>query len=79
MAFGTVKAWHYDEGWGVLTSPEVPSDVWVHFSCVEGSGDFVFLTAGESVEFDYESAGHGGQDGYSYRATTVRRGSETDE
>jgi hypothetical protein len=32
---GTVKSWNDDEGWGVLTSPELDEDVWAHFVYVD--------------------------------------------
>jgi CspA family cold shock protein len=67
-ANGTVKVWHRDEGWGVLTSPDVPEDVWVHFSAIEGSG-FRSLNEGDPVMFHYRPAR---QDGYSYLAVSVR-------
>jgi hypothetical protein len=35
---GTVKLWNDDEGWGVLASPQVPGDVWAHFSHIVATG-----------------------------------------
>jgi CspA family cold shock protein len=68
---GIVKVWHDDEGWGVLTSPEVPGEVWPIFSRIEADG-YRSLDAGERVRFDWESF-PSGQDGYFYRATRVVR------
>ncbi len=67
---GTVKAWHGDLGWGVLSSPDVPSDIWVHFSAVDGEG-FRELAQDAPVEFKYRRVAD--QDGYSYIADSVRQ------
>jgi CspA family cold shock protein len=69
MVRGTVKLWHEDEGWGVLTSPAVPGDVFAHFTHVDGEG-FISLESGEEVTFDWASPG---QDGCPFRATRVVR------
>lgn len=66
---GTTKAWHAEEGWGVITSPDVAEDVWVHFSNILGEG-YRELASGEPVEFRYEER-H--QDGFRYAAVSVRR------
>ncbi len=66
---GTVKVWHADQGWGVLTSPFVSDEVWAHFSAIEGTS-YRDLIDGEAVEFRYRRA-H--QDGYAYLAVSVRR------
>jgi cold shock protein len=65
----TLKIWHVEEGWGVLTSPGVPSDVFAHFSEIEGEGHGE-LYDGDSVGFQYR---HAFQDGYAYLTTWVRR------
>jgi CspA family cold shock protein len=65
---GIVKFFKADKGWGALVTPELPSDVWVHFSVIEGDG-FRELEAGDEVDFDVESAV---QDGFRYRATRAR-------
>ncbi|MBW8484701.1 cold-shock protein [Actinomadura parmotrematis] len=70
---GTVKEWHDEDGWGVLTSPGVPGDVWAHFSMVRTGGSYATLATGETVEFTWE---RGDQDGYAYRAIDVRRPGE---
>ncbi|MDT0573559.1 cold shock domain-containing protein [Streptomyces sp. DSM 3412] len=69
---GTVRSWDDESGWGVLTSPEVPGEVWAHFSAVSTPepGAFASLEPGESVLFTWEQAD---QDDYAYRATKVRR------
>jgi cold shock protein len=71
MALGTVKHWSDDDGWGVLTSPEVPGEVFAHFSRIDGDG-YRSLDAGEQVQFEWEDFAPG-QDGYFYRATRVVR------
>jgi CspA family cold shock protein len=60
-----VKFFKANKGWGVLVSSELPSDVWVHFSVIEGEG-FREFAAGDVVEFDVEQVK---QDSFDYRAT----------
>lgn len=77
MVAGTVKFWNDDEGWGELTSPEVPGELWAHFSFVVGTG-YRSLSEGERVRFDPEHCPTG-QDGYFWRArhvVSVDEGSE---
>ena len=62
---GTVKFFKEDGGWGALTAPDLPGDVWVHFSAIEGDGHRAF-EAGDVVDFDVEEAV---QDGFRHRAT----------
>ena len=71
MAIGTVKFFKREKGWGPIASEELPAgkDAFAHFSVIEGDG-VRELTAGESVEFDYEPAQ---QDSFQFRATRVRR------
>ena len=52
---GRVKCFSEDEGWGVLIAPDVPGDVFVHFSDIQGEG-YRALAGGEEVSFDYEAA-----------------------
>ena len=71
MVDGIVRHWNDDEGWGVLTSPDVPGEVFAHFSHIDAEG-YRSLDDGESVRFDWEHFPPG-QDGYYYRATRVVR------
>jgi CspA family cold shock protein len=71
MVDGIVKTWDEDEGWGVLTSPNVPGEVFAHFSNIDAEG-YRSLRDGEHVRFDWEDF-PAGQDGYFYRATRVVR------
>jgi CspA family cold shock protein len=70
VAYGEVKRFSDEEGWGVLTSPDVPGDIWVHFSSIEVDG-YRNLVEGQRVEFEWEHYPPG-QDGYFYRAERVR-------
>jgi cold shock protein len=69
LVLGTVKHWSDDVGWGVLTSPDVPGEVFAQFSHIDAEG-YRSLDDGERVEFDWEHYPPG-QDGYFYRATRV--------
>lgn len=71
MARGTVKFWKTDKGWGAIMSDALPegSDAFAHFSAVEGEG-FKDLSAGDVVDFDYETVR---QDSFDFRATRVVR------
>jgi cold shock CspA family protein len=74
---GKVKTWNSAEGWGVLTSPELPDDVWAHFSAIQIEEDtFRALTPQEAVIFTWERAD---QDGYSLRALEIRRAAEVND
>jgi CspA family cold shock protein len=68
---GTVRAWHAEEGWGVLTAPD-GTEVWCHFSHVEMPG-YRVLSPGQSVSFNYETPG---QDGCAARVTSFVRPAE---
>ena len=50
---GKVKWFSDEEGWGVLTSDDVPGDVFVHFSHIDADG-YRTLGAGEPVQFEWE-------------------------
>ena len=65
---GTVRVWHDEDGWGVVDAPATPGGCWTHFSTIDADG-FRGLTAGQRVELEWEAPG---QDGYPYRAVTVR-------
>jgi CspA family cold shock protein len=84
---GTVRIWYRSEGWGVIDSPDTPGGCFAHFShlwnddeipklgpgeVVEISGGFRELFEGETVDFAWEHVPPPGQDGYSFRASTVR-------
>lgn len=71
MPHGTVTFFEVDEGWGAISSPDLPAgcDAWVHFSAIEMDG-FRSLEAGDRVEFAYEQAR---QDGFRFVATRVRK------
>ncbi|MFD9789396.1 cold-shock protein [Streptomyces sp. NPDC059070] len=66
---GTVREWHAEEGWGVVTSADLSEPVWAHFSHIEAGG-FRELVAGEAVVFTAERAE---QDGHNWRAVRVWR------
>ncbi|MCD0450392.1 cold shock domain-containing protein [Actinocorallia sp. API 0066] len=72
---GAVTLWHAEDGWGAISSPAVPGEIWVHFSDVvmDGSPE---LKVGESVTFSWEEVP---QDEYSYRAILVFRDSTSSE
>jgi cold shock protein len=68
---GRVKFFRADKGWGGIVSPDLPHDVWVHFSSIEAEGSHNF-DEGDEVEFRYEDCwGH--QDSWHYRTTWARR------
>lgn len=69
MTSGRVKRFSDEEGWGVLTSDDVPGDIFVHFTHIAGDG-YRTLVAGERVRFEWEHY-PSGQDGCYYRATRV--------
>jgi cold shock protein len=66
---GVCVWWSDDDGWGVLRSDEVESDVFAHFADVNVTG-YRSLVAGQHVRFEVEPYPRG-QDGYSFRAHDV--------
>ena len=68
MSRGVVNVWNEEDGWGVITVEPQGVDVWAHFSVIEMTG-YRTLSPGGIVEIEYE---RGQQDGYDYRATSVR-------
>jgi CspA family cold shock protein len=71
---GTVDSWSYEEGWGVLRTPDGLS-VFCHFSNIPGPG-YRSLQPGTAVHFDYETPG---QDGCEARVRTAARPVPVDE
>ena len=57
MPTGTVKWFDSKKGFGFIVNPE-GSDVFVHFSCIEGDG-FRSLKDGERVEYAQVSGDKG--------------------
>lgn len=66
---GVCVRWSDDDGWGALRSTALESDVFVHFSVLDGPG-FLSLRPGQAVRFEVEPY-PAGQDGYSFRAHSV--------
>jgi cold shock protein len=65
-----VKWFDADEGRGVITSPEVPGDCFVHFSCIQADG-YRELHDAQQVTFTCEETGSFLQDGCPFRALAV--------
>ncbi|UNL42817.1 cold-shock protein [Ligilactobacillus agilis] len=59
MEQGTVKWFNADKGFGFITRQN-GSDVFVHFSAIQGEG-FKSLDEGQSVTFDVEEGQRGPQ------------------
>lgn len=68
---GVCVRWSDDEGWGALRSDAVESDVFAHFSDIDGDG-FRTLYVGQRVRFAVEPF-PSGQDGYVFRAHDVQQ------
>jgi cold shock protein len=68
---GTVTEWRDEEGWGVISSPDVPGLIWAHFSDIDMEG-FRTLSVGQEVQLRAEDLAPNDQDGYRFRATVVR-------
>jgi cold shock CspA family protein len=71
MLSAICKSWDRDEGWGVLFCPDVPGELFAHFSYIEGDG-YRELVPDEQVQIDWEPY-PSGQDGYFYRAVRIVR------
>jgi cold shock CspA family protein len=63
---GKVKTWNDEEGWGAVTSSDIPGDIWVDASMIDAEGRRT-LTPGESVVIEAEGPLDRDQDGYRYR------------
>ncbi len=59
MARGLVKWFNDQKGYGFITA-EGQSDVFVHFSAIEGNG-FRTLREGEQVEFEIKASERGAE------------------
>ena len=59
MAFGTVKWFNNQKGYGFI-SPENGNDVFVHHSAIQGDG-YKSLEEGQKVEFDITQGPKGEQ------------------
>ena len=72
MAFGTVKFYKSEKGWGAISSLDLPPgrDAFIHFSDIRGQPGYREFTAGDEVEFEYRPA-H--QDSCDFVATWARR------
>lgn len=66
---GECVSWDDNEGWGVLRSDEVESELFAHFADLVMPGLHT-LRAGQRVRFEVEPF-PSGQDGYVYRAHDV--------
>ena len=70
-ATGTVKSWDTDEGWGVISSPDLPSEVWAHFMHIERREGIPGAARRRCCRVRLDRAAAGGQDGYAYRVERV--------
>ena len=60
MKKGTVKWFNESKGYGFIAPEDGSSDVFVHFSAIQGSG-FKTLTEGQQVTFDVQDGPKGPQ------------------
>lgn len=58
MVTGTVKWFNESKGYGFISPSDGSSDVFVHFSAIEGDG-FKTLTEGQQVEFEAQNSPKG--------------------
>ena len=60
MVTGTVKWFNESKGFGFIAPSDGSSDVFVHFSAIQGGG-FKTLTEGQEVSFEVEQGPKGPQ------------------
>ncbi|MDH5571924.1 MAG: cold-shock protein [Gammaproteobacteria bacterium] len=60
MASGTVKWFNESKGFGFISPSDGSSDVFVHFSAIEGGG-FKTLAEGQAVTYEVEAGPKGPQ------------------
>jgi CspA family cold shock protein len=60
MAEGTVKWFNASKGYGFLTPDDGSTDVFVHFSAIDGTG-YRELVEGQRVQFETEQGQKGPQ------------------
>jgi CspA family cold shock protein len=60
MATGTVKWFNAEKGFGFITQDDGGTDVFVHFSAIQGDG-FKTLEDGKRVEFEVKPGQKGPQ------------------
>ncbi len=66
MAFGTVKWFNSEKGFGFIEPEDGSADVFAHYSAIEGGG-YRSLDEAQRVEYDVEAGAKGPQ------ATHIRR------
>ena len=71
MVLATVRFWLEDEGWGVLDSAETPGGCFAAFGFIEMEG-YRSLTAGQTVQLDWEIPDGGDYEGWPYFAACVK-------
>ena len=58
MQRGTVKWFSEKKGWGFIVDPDVLSDIFVHYSQIQGDG-FRTLAEGDAVDYELFSDNKG--------------------